>query len=411
VLTGFNTDIKHAERVYHIQTEDRGLSNPVVESLVYVGGEILLSKKSPYADHVKGDQIDEKAVRELMDLQHRRIIEAIRRGRFDAKKPGEELPDLADDTFPSPPGVSPAAVAAVAAILSAPAEPLPGDQQPRPAAPKERSGARPAVGKAAAAPASQRRPSGVSARRPATPASPPAPALDERAVISRPPAADGFVETVVSSHPPSVPAPRPAPPAPPAAPAPRAAIPMPPVASPPPRQASPPTPNPFPSAVAPTVKAAAPPAAPSTAPHPASPSDSAPVVSEAPRKTPAYPSGPRTLDQVIVDYLASEAASERLELSVMAGADFVSDTTVPLTVIASTSLTRKPVAGVQVTVRVVLTGGPPLFLFRGLPGNDGMVKTSCSLPDVGSGSAALIIVGFSPIGSSEKKYLIRRKPT
>lgn len=394
MLTGFNTDLKHAERVYHIQTEDRGLSNPVVESLVYVGGEILLSKKSPYADHVKGDQIDEKAVRELMDLQHRRIIEAIRRGRFDAKKPGEELPELSDDTFPAPSGVSPAAVAAVAAILSAPSEPLPGDQQPRSAAPKERSGVRPAVGKAAAAPASQKRASGVTARRPAAPASSPAPAADERVVISRPPAANNIVETVVSPHPASVPAPRPAPPAQAAAPAPRPAIPMPPVASPSSPQASPPTPNPFPSAVAPAVKPAAPPAG-----------------SEAPRKTPAYPSGPRTLDQVIVDYLASEAASERLELSIMAGADFVSDTTVPLTVIASTSLTRKPVAGAQVTVRVVLTGGPPLILFRGLTGNDGMVKTSCHLPDVGSGNAALIIVAFSPIGSSEKKYLIRKKTT
>lgn len=381
MLTGFNTDIKHAERVYHIQTEDRGLSNPVVESLVYVGGEILLSKKSPYADHVKGDQIDEKAVRELMDLQHRRIIEAIRRGRFDAKKPGEGLPDLADDTFPAPPGVSPAAVAAVAAILSAPSEPLPGDQQPRPAAPKERSGVRPAVGKAAAAPASKRPASGVTARRPAAPASPPAPAADERVVISRPPAANNIVETVVSPHPASVPAPRPV-------------IPMPPVASPSPPQVSPTTPNPFPSAVAPAVKPAAPPAG-----------------SEAPRKTPAYQSGPRTLDQVIVDYLASEAASERLELSIMAGADFVSDTTVPLTVIASTSLTRKPVPGAQVTVRVVLTGGPPLILFRGLTGNDGMVKTSCHLPEVGSGNAALIIVAFSSIGSGEKKYLIRKKTT
>ena len=112
-----------------------------------------------------------------------------------------------------------------------------------------------------------------------------------------------------------------------------------------------------------------------------------------------------------MDYLASEAASERLELSIMAGADFLSDTTVPLTVVAFTSLTRKPVAGAQVTVRVVLTGGPPLILFRGLTGNDGMVKTSCQLPDVGSGNAALIVVGFSPIGSSEKKYLIRKKTT
>ena len=117
------------------------------------------------------------------------------------------------------------------------------------------------------------------------------------------------------------------------------------------------------------------------------------------RRRPA--GGSKTLDQVIVDYLASEAASERLELSIMAGADFVSGGTVPLTVIATTSLSRKPVPGAQVTIRVVSTSGPPQVLYRGLTGNDGMVKTSCALPEIGGANAALIIVGFSSIGSSE----------
>jgi len=199
---------------------------------------------------------------------------------------------------------------------------------------------------------------------------------------------DHVLETVVSPGP---------------APAPPAAAPQPPVPPPPaPPAAAPPAqlPVPFPSAVAPAVR----PATPSTAPVPASS-----AAAEPPRKTPASASGPKTLDQVIVEYLASEAASERLELSIMAGGEFVSGATVPLTVIASTSITRKAVAGAQVTIRVVSTGGPPQILFRGVTGNDGMVKTSCTLPDVGAGSAALIIVGFSPIGSSETKYLIRKK--
>ena len=381
MLTGFNTDIKHAERVFHVQTEDRGPSNPVVESLVYVGGEILLSKKSPYDEHVHAGKIDEKAVRELMDLQHRRILEAIRRGRLDKKESGETPFDLPDDTFPAPPGVSPAAVAAVAAILSAPVEPLPGDPGSRPAPPKERSGVRPAAGRPA---------SGVTARPAAPPKpAPPSPApAEQRVPPTRMVSGDHVLETVVSPGP---------------APAPPAAAPQPPVPPPPaPPAAAPPAqlPVPFPSAVAPAVR----PATPSTAPVPASS-----AAAEPPRKTPVSASGPKTLDQVIVEYLASEAASERLELSIMAGGEFVSGASVPLTVIASTSITRKALAGAQVTIRVVSTGGPPQILFRGVTGNDGMVKTSCTLPDVGAGSAALIIVGFSPIGSSETKYLIRKK--
>jgi hypothetical protein len=408
VLTGFNTDIKHAERVYHVQTEDRGPSNAVVESLVYVGGEILLSKKSPYAEHVHAGKIDEKAVRELMDLQHRRILEAIRRGRFDAKKPGEASLELSDDTFPAPPGVSPAAVAAVAAILSAPAEPLPGDSRPRPATPKERSGVRPAAGKPASTPAPQRPASGVTARPAAAPKSAPPSAAptEQRVPPTRVVSGDNVLETVVSPSPAPVPPAAARPPAaaprPTSAPGPRPAIGAPPATAPPPAAPPPPTPAPFPSAVAPAVR----PAAPSTAPVPAS---STPAAAEPPRKMPASASGPKTLDQVIVEYLASEAASERLELSIMAGGDFVSGATVPLTVIASTSITRKAVTGAQVTIRVVSTGSPPQILFRGVTGNDGMVKTSCALPDVGTGNAALIIVGFSPIGSSETKYLIRKK--
>ena len=40
MITGFNTDIRHNDKVYHIQTEDKGLQNPYIESLVYVGGAV-----------------------------------------------------------------------------------------------------------------------------------------------------------------------------------------------------------------------------------------------------------------------------------------------------------------------------------------------------------------------------------
>lgn len=374
MLTGFNTDIRHSERVYHVQTEDRGPSNPVIESLVYVGGEILLSKKSPYVQHVQGEKVDEKAVREMMDVQHRRILEAIRRGRLETKKPGEAALDLGEETFPSPPGVSPAAVAAVAAILAAPLEPLPGDEKVR-AAGKERSGARPGA-RPSGSRSGGKPASGVSSRPVPIPAHTPQP-LPKPSGAAAPPAAratrtsdddsDVFMETFVSSGPPAAPAP-----------------------SPPAVQPAPP----FPSAIAPAVK----PPAPATAPASLS---SAPPASGA----------PKTLDQVIVDYLASEAASERLELSIVAGAEFVSGGTVPLTVVATTSISRKPVPNAQVTVRVVSTSGPPRILYRGLTGGDGIVKISCALPQISGGNAALIIVGFSPIGSSEAKYLIRKGDT
>jgi hypothetical protein len=50
VITGFNTDIEHDGVIYHVQTEDKGLDSPIILSLVYVGGTILASKRSPYKD-------------------------------------------------------------------------------------------------------------------------------------------------------------------------------------------------------------------------------------------------------------------------------------------------------------------------------------------------------------------------
>jgi len=271
VITGFNTDIKHGERVFHVQTEDRGAANPVVESLVYVGGEILLSKKSSYMEHVAADgRVDEKLVRDIMDLQHRRIIEAIRRGRFDGAKPGAQpTPDELTDTgtpFSAP--VSPAAAAAAAAILAS------------------KSGAVPSV-----------RPPGV------------------------------------------------------------------PVPPPPPRPAG---------------------------------------------KPPSSP-GERSLDQVIMEYLASEAASEHLDLSLMKGGELVAGDTVPLTIRASTSLTEKPVGGAHVSIRVVSTTSPPQVLFRGVTGSDGLVKATCAIPDLGPAHAALIIAASSPIGNNELKEPIKKR--
>ena len=120
-------------------------------------------------------------------------------------------------------------------------------------------------------------------------------------------------------------------------------------------------------------------------------------------------SGMRSLDQVIVDYLASEAASEHLELSLTSDAELVSGGRVTLTLKATTSLTEKPLPGVHVSIRVVSTVRPPQILFRGVTAGDGCVSSVCALPDIGTGNAALIIAASSPLGNNEIKQLIKKK--
>lgn len=85
MITGFNTDIEHDGVVYHVQTEDKGLDSPMILSLVYVGGTILASKRSPYEDLIASGFSDE-VLAERLKRQHRLICAAINSGRIDDLK-------------------------------------------------------------------------------------------------------------------------------------------------------------------------------------------------------------------------------------------------------------------------------------------------------------------------------------
>jgi hypothetical protein len=236
VITGFNTDIKHNEKVYHIQTEDKGLQNPYIESLVYVGGEILASKKTSYAEQVKTG-IDEKWIGSLMEQQHRTMIAAIKRGRFDHP---------ADSTKSSIP--------------------------------------RPSV---------------------------------------------------------------------------------------------------------PTIDAA--------------------ILGDAAIAASAALGEEKTLDQVIIDYLASEAESEHLELAIINAAEFYAGSAVELRVATRKSLSQNPIAAAAIEVKVISTVEAPRVVFRGKTAADGTAVIRCTIPPFREGTAAVIISAQSPIGNDEVKQLVKRK--
>ena len=84
MITGYNTDVRHNDVVFHVQTEDKGQGNPTIESLVYVGGQVLATKRASYADLLSEGK-DDKSILALMDHQHRTMIAAIRHGKFDER--------------------------------------------------------------------------------------------------------------------------------------------------------------------------------------------------------------------------------------------------------------------------------------------------------------------------------------
>ena len=232
MITGFNTDIKHNEKVYHVQTEDKGVGNPYIESLVYVGGEILASKKTSYAEQLKVG-VDDKWIGGLMEQQHRTMIAAIKRGRFDqpadTTKAVQERPTLSTQT--------------------------------------------------------------------STPLGDAAIAIDEE----------------------------------------------------------------------------------------------------------------KTLDQVIIDYLASEAESEHLELALLNQIEFFAGAAIELRVAARKSLSQAPIPAAAIEVKVISTVEPPRVIFRGKTDASGSAIVRCTIPSFRDGTAAVIISAQSPIGNDEVKQLVKRR--
>jgi hypothetical protein len=82
MVTGFNHNIKHKGKLYHIQTEDSGLDNPHIITHLFVGGNILASKKTSYADIVGADNLTQ-VVRELMEEQHKEMLRNLINGVYD----------------------------------------------------------------------------------------------------------------------------------------------------------------------------------------------------------------------------------------------------------------------------------------------------------------------------------------
>ena len=233
MITGFNTDIKHNDKVYHIQTEDKGLQNPYIESLVYVGGEILASKKTSYAEQAKSG-VDEKWIGSLMEQQHRTMIAAIKRGRFDQPADATKL----------------------------------------------------------------------TASRPTAP-------LNAKTI-------EALNSTVNVDD-------------------------------------------------------------------------------------------DKTLDQVIIDYLASEAESEHLELSLLTNADFVAGTPVELRVATKKSLSQSPIAAVPIEVKVISTIEAPRVIYKGKTASDGTAVIRCVVPAFKEGTAAVIISAQSSLGNDEIKQLVKKR--
>ncbi len=80
-VVGFNHNVKYGPRVYHVQTEDSGLPHAHYITHLFVGGNIVASMKSSYADQAPGPGL-QRVVRGLMEHQHKSMLRRLIAGEF-----------------------------------------------------------------------------------------------------------------------------------------------------------------------------------------------------------------------------------------------------------------------------------------------------------------------------------------
>ncbi len=82
MITGFNTNVRHGGRLFHVQTEDSGRDHPHVISHLYYEGSILGSEKTEYGELVGSEDLRAE-VRGLMERQHKKMVRQLKGGDFD----------------------------------------------------------------------------------------------------------------------------------------------------------------------------------------------------------------------------------------------------------------------------------------------------------------------------------------
>ncbi len=88
MLSGLNTAVQYRGEIYHVQTEDGGRGSPVITTLLFKGGAVLLSRKTNYANPTEGERRHDlcgggaEVVKASMKEQHRNMLKDLVAGKI-----------------------------------------------------------------------------------------------------------------------------------------------------------------------------------------------------------------------------------------------------------------------------------------------------------------------------------------
>jgi len=83
MIFGFNTDVKHGDTIYHVQSEARE-SELLLQTQIFVRGRCVGKKATSYASSAVQTPFGDSQKEQLLREQHRQVLDAIREGKLDS---------------------------------------------------------------------------------------------------------------------------------------------------------------------------------------------------------------------------------------------------------------------------------------------------------------------------------------
>ncbi len=83
MIFGFNTDIRHEDTLYHVQSEARE-NEQLLQTQIFVRGQCIGKHAESYADKAAAGQFSDQQKEGLLRDQHRQVLDAIRDGKLAA---------------------------------------------------------------------------------------------------------------------------------------------------------------------------------------------------------------------------------------------------------------------------------------------------------------------------------------
>lgn len=92
MIFGFNTDVKHVDTIYHVQSEARE-GDLLLQTQVFVRGRCIGKRAKSYAAQAKESSFGDAQKEQQLREQHRMVLDAIREGKLESvlDRPEAEL--------------------------------------------------------------------------------------------------------------------------------------------------------------------------------------------------------------------------------------------------------------------------------------------------------------------------------